>query len=1452
MKARKFLSALLVLVMVISMIPMTVATERDRSNVAQPVEDWVYTTETENVYASNEVTLFSLPEVTETVESASSDIVEVHVTAKEKDSGANVDVSDASVRLYVGSELISTTSTDSKGIARVSLAALSIEERSNATISADKVVSRGKAINGTARDDLFENFPKDEDGDYYRYTMELHSETIDSNGNWLGKKIPKGMESNKVDMVFAIDATGSMSDEINNVKTNIADFAKALIEQGLDIRFCIMEYLDITTNEPTHVYRVDGSRWYSDLDTVVDVLGDIDLGDGGDWAETPIDALGIIADSNAMEYRSDAYKFAFVLTDADYKNDNNYGYKDMADVTAALKKQNIVTSVITDSGYKNLYKTLYSETKGIYANIYAGDFAAEMKKLADNVVASVTREMELELKEPRLLVNMSVCYFANDKTSQSANYKESVKNMLNEYSHRLAETTDGHVMLDRVLLFSTNNRLNFYDTNNIASMADLRIETRESDDGKWLSNVQIHSNAHVTGFYSDETYTAAYNEDNGETEHFSNLKNGNELNGRRSFYRIQMSGVEGAGWNNSMIDDAYAYSTTVMHESGHYLLGFFDEYLNADGDSWSAGTKPYSAYGLMDNQHTDIEMSKAAVDYTYMAEGFVKAPKAQHTKQSFENGGACEDSLATLLTDSSFSSYYYGHIIRNSDYSLGKYQNTYTKAAADRYAGYSYAGLSDSDFLSLTLSGGGGGGAWSLRGVPQEPEYTETALADAAFESADDTVKLALSGENVCTVAFMKSGDEHFTDAEVIAGVAELPVAKGEIAEVRVTSNSGDVEKYNVYYIDRSGDVDSGYLYTSGDNAATAYVTTDEKSSYTFIADNTDYTNGDYVSVSQATWINSDNGTGFDSGEIYAAANYLAEIDYTTLQWFKYANGAWVALDTDFTEEENMNIGARADLDGEGLYVLMAKMAPKGGVQPAKNLAYTQSEEQDAVVTLSFKDPNSDSKYYNVYYSEENFSDKNAEGVVVRSFSAGDGNLQINLLERGRVVYAAVEIVAEDGRRSELSEIVLIGGEADSDGDGIPDWYCDKYQLWGEEGENKDIANSDDDEDGLTNLEEYRGGSDPKNPNDPAHTTNVPVDSVRISDEQVKLQIGEKKTVTATVLPENASNKNVRWRSENTDVATVEANDGVCNITAVALGETTVYAVTADGGYSAPIKVIVTDIVSYTITAEAEGNGTITPEGTVTVLEGEAQSFNFEADEGYEVVEVAVDGELTGVADSYTFENVTDNHTIKVTFGEIKVDNDGSKLPWWLLLGGNGGKDFDDVTKSDWFYDDVDYVSDKDLMNGTSEDLFAPYENTSRAMVVTILYRLADEPYVYGGSTFVDVADGQWYTEAVIWAAENDIVTGYGNGCFGPNDSVTREQLAAILYRYAQFCGKNVTASANLSGYADYANISSWARTAMEWANAEGLINGRTETTIAPAATANRAELAAILHRFCK
>ena len=176
---------------------------------------------------------------------------------------------------------------------------------------------------------------------------------------------------------------------------------------------------------------------------------------------------------------------------------------------------------------------------------------------------------------------------------------------------------------------------------------------------------------------------------------------------------------------------------------------------------------------------------------------------------------------------------------------------------------------------------------------------------------------------------------------------------------------------------------------------------------------------------------------------------------------------------------------------------------------------------------------------------------------------------------------------------------------------------------------------------------------------------------------------------------------------------------------------------------------------------------------------------------------------------------------------------------------------FGDVKSADWFYNDVKYVYDKGMMAGTAADVFAPNATTTRAMIVTILYRLEGSPAVTGTSAFVDVPAGQWYTDAVNWAAANQIVKGTSATTFAPNDSITREQMAAILYRYAQYKGYDVTKKADLSGYSDNSQVSAYAKDALAWANAAKLINGVTNTTLAPQGNATRAQVSAILHRFC-
>lgn len=174
---------------------------------------------------------------------------------------------------------------------------------------------------------------------------------------------------------------------------------------------------------------------------------------------------------------------------------------------------------------------------------------------------------------------------------------------------------------------------------------------------------------------------------------------------------------------------------------------------------------------------------------------------------------------------------------------------------------------------------------------------------------------------------------------------------------------------------------------------------------------------------------------------------------------------------------------------------------------------------------------------------------------------------------------------------------------------------------------------------------------------------------------------------------------------------------------------------------------------------------------------------------------------------------------------------------------------FTDITDKDWFKDDVAYAYAKGLMIGVEDTKFAPNEVTDRAMIVTILYRIEGTPEI-GESSFKDIKNDTWYTKAIAWAEQNQIVNGYGDGNFGPTDKITREQMATILYRYTEFKGMDISASTNLSSFTDAAQISDYAKTAMAWANASGLIKGMGDNSLNPQGSALRCQAAAIFHRF--
>lgn len=264
---------------------------------------------------------------------------------------------------------------------------------------------------------------------------------------------------------------------------------------------------------------------------------------------------------------------------------------------------------------------------------------------------------------------------------------------------------------------------------------------------------------------------------------------------------------------------------------------------------------------------------------------------------------------------------------------------------------------------------------------------------------------------------------------------------------------------------------------------------------------------------------------------------------------------------------------------------------------------------------------------------------------------------------------------------------------------------------------------------------------------------------------------------------------------------------------------------------------------TYKVTTSAVNNGGVNASPS-NAEKGATITITLSPDKGYKLDKLTVtDGSgktVSTVKKSDTVYTFTmPASAVKVGVSYVKATETPSETK------------FNDVSANDWFASAVDYVTGKGMMNGTADNTFSPKANTTRGMVVTVLYRLENQPSTSAAS-FTDVASGAYYANAVAWANANGIVSGYGSGKFGPNDKVTREQLAAILYRYAQYKKYDVSGANSLDGYTDVQSVSSYAVPALQWANAAGVVTGKSGSKLDPKGYATRAEVAAMLMRFCE
>ena len=281
--------------------------------------------------------------------------------------------------------------------------------------------------------------------------------------------------------------------------------------------------------------------------------------------------------------------------------------------------------------------------------------------------------------------------------------------------------------------------------------------------------------------------------------------------------------------------------------------------------------------------------------------------------------------------------------------------------------------------------------------------------------------------------------------------------------------------------------------------------------------------------------------------------------------------------------------------------------------------------------------------------------------------------------------------------------------------------------------------------------------------------------------------------------------------------------------------------------------------ISYLITASAGAGGRISPMGHIPAAYGESKAFTITPDSGYEIGDVTVDGESMGAVSYYIFENITDDHSITVSFQKKTVPSEH-------VSGDGQGRRQDDIPVSwpfsdvkespgHWKYENIKYVWKNRIMNGISgTNLFRPDHSLTRAMFAAVLYRMAGEPQVEFTQKFTDVEPGIWYSDAVIWVNIQGMAEGFGDGSYGINRDITREQIAKMLYLFGKAQGYAVSDRRELNSFTDGKDVSRWAVDYMRWAAAVEMITGKPNDAggfrLDPRGKATRAECAKMLTMF--
>jgi len=367
-------------------------------------------------------------------------------------------------------------------------------------------------------------------------------------------------------------------------------------------------------------------------------------------------------------------------------------------------------------------------------------------------------------------------------------------------------------------------------------------------------------------------------------------------------------------------------------------------------------------------------------------------------------------------------------------------------------------------------------------------------------------------------------------------------------------------------------------------------------------------------------------------------------------------------------------------------------------------------------------------------------------------------------------------------------------------------------------------------------------------------------------DPAITLTAPVKNTAPQTEITGTGYTATVVWSPDVTDKFGYNT-EYTATITITVDENHTVTGIAANGYTVEGAKTVTNDENSNVVTAAFEKTGSRPSSGGGTTR----YTVKFDTDDGSNVASKTVTrnskvAEPTApTKDGFTFEGwytdkelttaydfdtkVTKSFTLYAKWKEIQTEDDNKP--------GTSGHNcpslkFSDLDITQWYHLDTDYVIENDIFRGTTESTFTPNGNITRAMMITVLYRAEGEPEVTGETTFEDIDENAYYANAVVWGQQNGIIKGYSETEYAPEQDILREQIAAIMHRYAQYKGYDVSVgeNTNILSYDDFDSISEYAIPSMQWAVGSGMIKGRTESTLNPDAFATRVEIAAMLHRF--